>query len=351
MKRLYMKKCCILILTACLVIIAIKFPLYAGINPAAFLDIGVGARALGMGGAFVSVSDDATASYWNPAGLGLIDNIQSSLMLQKLADAKWPGIEDIAPSHQFFNIVFPLNKTKLLDKGSLGLSVVLFKINDIPHTYIDSNGDLYRGSFNDTESAYYFSFGYPVYKKELLLGGSIKLISQSFSGIQGASAFGWDVDAGMLLLLTPRLNLGFLLSKGAELKWESGYVDKDSPNSKIGISYNYGFMKKMNILGACDFIQKKNVPLMASLGFELSFLPEYSKDKNRLGKASLRAGVEKLTVENRHGYLRELNSDINWNAGGGMKIGVYGFDIQLDYSFNFQKIGSKHIVSIILGKQ
>lgn len=30
----------------------------------------VGARALGMGGAFVAVADDGTATYWNPAGLG-----------------------------------------------------------------------------------------------------------------------------------------------------------------------------------------------------------------------------------------------------------------------------------------
>src|SRR5690349_23697 len=30
----------------------------------------VGERALGMGGAFVAVADDATAVYWNPAGLG-----------------------------------------------------------------------------------------------------------------------------------------------------------------------------------------------------------------------------------------------------------------------------------------
>ena len=29
----------------------------------------VGSRALGMGGAFVAVADDATAAYWNPAGL------------------------------------------------------------------------------------------------------------------------------------------------------------------------------------------------------------------------------------------------------------------------------------------
>ena len=33
---------------------------------------GVGARAMGMGGAFIAVSDDYSATYWNPAGLGQI---------------------------------------------------------------------------------------------------------------------------------------------------------------------------------------------------------------------------------------------------------------------------------------
>jgi len=34
---------------------------------------GVGVRAMGMGGAFVGVADDYTATYWNPAGLAQID--------------------------------------------------------------------------------------------------------------------------------------------------------------------------------------------------------------------------------------------------------------------------------------
>src|SRR6266571_4963191 len=36
---------------------------------AEFLKIPVGARAVGMGGAFVGVADDATAPFWNPAGM------------------------------------------------------------------------------------------------------------------------------------------------------------------------------------------------------------------------------------------------------------------------------------------
>ena len=37
---------------------------------------GMGARALGMGGAFISVSDDYTATYWNPAGLALVRRME-----------------------------------------------------------------------------------------------------------------------------------------------------------------------------------------------------------------------------------------------------------------------------------
>ena len=36
---------------------------------AAFLEIGSGARSLGMGSAYVSVADDASSIYWNPAGI------------------------------------------------------------------------------------------------------------------------------------------------------------------------------------------------------------------------------------------------------------------------------------------
>jgi hypothetical protein len=40
--------------------------------------IGFGARAFGMGGAFIAIADDATAATWNPGGLGQIEHIEVS---------------------------------------------------------------------------------------------------------------------------------------------------------------------------------------------------------------------------------------------------------------------------------
>ena len=53
-----------------------------------FLKIDVGARGSAMGGAFVAVADDATALYWNAAGIARIDSDKSQLSLNH---ANWPA--------------------------------------------------------------------------------------------------------------------------------------------------------------------------------------------------------------------------------------------------------------------
>ena len=59
-----------------------------------FLKIGVGARAEGMGGAFVAVSDDASAVYWNAAGIARVDPAKSQLILNH---AQW--VADLQLEH------------------------------------------------------------------------------------------------------------------------------------------------------------------------------------------------------------------------------------------------------------
>lgn len=44
----------------------------AGTTSAAFLRLGFGARATALGDAFTARADDASATYWNPAGMSLL---------------------------------------------------------------------------------------------------------------------------------------------------------------------------------------------------------------------------------------------------------------------------------------
>ena len=51
----------------------------AGRTAADFLEIGQGARAAGLGGAYTAVSEGAVAAYWNPAGMAGLENFEVSL--------------------------------------------------------------------------------------------------------------------------------------------------------------------------------------------------------------------------------------------------------------------------------
>jgi hypothetical protein len=77
-----------------------------------FLKIGVGARAAGMGGAFVAVADDATALYWNAAGIARIDTDKSQLQFNH---AIWPA--DLKFSH--LGYVFHTKKIP----GAIGITL------------------------------------------------------------------------------------------------------------------------------------------------------------------------------------------------------------------------------------
>lgn len=48
--------------------------------PSSFNPVGSGARALGMGGAFIAVADDATAASWNPGGLIQLERPEISMV-------------------------------------------------------------------------------------------------------------------------------------------------------------------------------------------------------------------------------------------------------------------------------
>jgi long-chain fatty acid transport protein len=62
----------LIVLSLALIVVVSSVALADGVGAFSAFKNGIGARALAMGGAFVAVADDATAVYWNPAGLAQV---------------------------------------------------------------------------------------------------------------------------------------------------------------------------------------------------------------------------------------------------------------------------------------
>ena len=255
-----------------------------------FLTNGVGGRALGLGGAYVSIADDATAAYWNPAGIASVtDKYQLCLMHA----ARRSGLGA-------FNYVS--GTTKIFPNLNLGLSWIRAGVDDIPIYPLvpafdpnispserrDSAKNRPResdftptGYLNDSENAYILTlatrwvvsqswwdnFGRDSVPPEFMVGVNAKFISQRLSGgdldIYNYGSWGYGFDAGVLVRL-PDFNALFglenfgSLSFGMNLQdvskttltWNTESAPKESipANWNVGVAYSKPLFNRELIL-------------------------------------------------------------------------------------------------------
>ncbi|MES2560900.1 MAG: PorV/PorQ family protein [Bacteroidota bacterium] len=152
-----------------------------------FLAIGVGARAAGMGGAVVASTDDATAAYWNPAGLMQIkDNVQVTLMHNE----QFAGIV----KHDYGTVAYKFN-----DKSALAISMIRVGVDDIPNTLnLFQNGQLDYSrikSFSSVDYGFIGSYARSLPINGLTIGGNVKVIRRVVGEFANAWGFGFDVGA------------------------------------------------------------------------------------------------------------------------------------------------------------
>jgi len=149
----------------------------AGKTGMAFLKIGVGGRAVGMGEAYTAVSSDASAAYWNPAGLaGLAETELTFTHNQWLQDVK----------HNFFAVAFAT------DKHHFGLSFISNNINGIERRVKPSADPI--GLVEAHDIAVGFSYARP-FGKTLHIGLTLKYL---YERIYIESAAGGAIDFGCI---------------------------------------------------------------------------------------------------------------------------------------------------------
>jgi len=161
----------LIIITALIGRVSIAAPV-GGQTAADFLNIGVGARPAGMGGAYSAVADGALAAYWNPAGLTSIQSGEISL-------SHFAWYQDVSVEHGSIGF-------RLSDRAVMAVSITFLNYGQI--TRYDANG--YEQGEID---AYDWSGGASVglrLSDNIALGVTGKFISQKLDDISASNLAG-----------------------------------------------------------------------------------------------------------------------------------------------------------------
>ncbi|MCX5778912.1 MAG: hypothetical protein NTU66_06840 [Elusimicrobia bacterium] len=335
------------------VIVSFATGSFAGTGAAAFMNAGVGAKALAMGSAFVAVCDDTSAIYWNPAGIGRLNQYSVTAMGQSLASSQWDTLKDITPSFQFFGFTFPVNSFSIPGLGNksntFGVGLISMGLNNIPLTYVNSSDIIVRDTFQDTENAFFFTYGLPLFTGDdsLYAGTTFKYITQQFSKVDNAQSTGYDMDAGLLYDVNT-LHFGLVVQRGAVVTWSNGHTDTSPLTTKFGISKNISLKKSLILTGAADVIQKQDYPLSLNAGGELGYMNVFKSRAVSMDGIFLRTGIDSLVIEDRYGYRNDMNANLNYNAGFGISMVIFACSLQFDYVFSSRPLGPLNTMSVSL---
>jgi len=298
-----------------------------GTTAASFLDMGIGARSLAMGSAFTAVADDATALYWNPAGITGVTQPSTHFYYA-------PWFVDIDFTHGA--AVVPMGRM-----GSIGIAITSISMEEMKVRTVsvpEGTGELFEVNNLALSTTYAkkltdrFSFGV-----------NLKFIQEK---IWHMNANTIAADIGCLFITKNRgIRIGMSISNfGSKMKMEGFDTERDfdideniyGNNDRIdahldtqgwplplifraGISKDVLNSKMHKLTLAGDAIHPNNNYEYVNLGMEYTFM----------GIGSFRAGQSYLFLEEGD-TSEELKNQFTIGAGLNYKI-PRGPRIQLDY--------------------
>ena len=312
---------------------------------ASFMELGVGARALAMGSAYVALSDDVTGTYWNPAGLAFLPNFQASSM--------YASIFNKLENQSYVGAAIPV-----FGGASISVSWTRVSIEDIPRYEFDENDpehtavervfgggtpltaipESYFSSYNDA-----FIITFAKYKQwnldlgwqyfeipiDLGFGLNLKLLQQKLDDRTGSGVgldFGFisrvglneifsDIDYGDLAF---GLNVQDITQTQITWDTDSKHKDRVPFNIKYGLSY----MQPVTSL-------KSSITLVFDLDTRYN-------GSGHFGTEFLYNSIMAVRMGMNSGYF---------TAGAGLYLWKFRFD----YAYQGHDLGNTHRISILVG--
>jgi hypothetical protein len=314
----------------------------AGLNAAAFLKVGVGARNVGLGSASTSITEDVGQMFWNPAGIAL----QNLSMQGTVSYNKW--IADL--NHNAFGISY-----KLGDIGTIGVGAIMFGVNGIaayrdvaPATLKSQQIDQATSDTYDYQDLALQATFARNFSDQLSLGVTVKYISETLDD-QTKSAVA--VDLGSIYTIGSLGNYIYdwkisarLSNLGSGIK----YYDVESP---IPITFSVGTSFKPlkddkigELLIAVDAVKPQDSPQLFYVGGEYTFAGFLSvrggwkfnytgaEDDGTSTRAPIKQSIEGLSV------------------GGGLRVELSGYDLRFDYAMtSMDLLDSVHRITLTVG--
>jgi hypothetical protein len=286
-----------------------------------FLKIGVGGRAVGMGEAFVAVADDASALYWNPAGIVQIGH--NELIFSHI---NWP----VDVKHEFFGYVHSLGLT------SLGVSVSALHTDEFEETT----------EFNPTGTGRYVSFGDLSFGLSLArkmtdrfsVGVTVKYVDETLAELHARNVlidFGtyYWTGFGSSRFAVSVVNFGTNIEPSGSVTDRDGNVADKFQDFAPPTIFRVGF--------ATEFIDNPESRLTTSV--QLNHPNDNSENLN--------LGLEYLwhqTLALRGGYRANVDEE-SFTFGGGVFLPLAQFNLMLDFSYTeFGRLGNATRLSMNL---
>ncbi len=270
---------------------------------------GAGLRALGMGGAFTAMSDDATLAYWNPGAMAFNQYKEISIF----------GTRTIADTYYFAGFyTHPTLNFGTLSVGALGI------YTDGIESYDENAAPVTTASTNYIHYQILLSYGYN-FRFGLGIGATAKIEQMKITDYKGTGA-SFDLGAYYNPPALPWLSIGLVTQDvyGTGIKLKDEY-EQNTRIYKVGVStsFHFGKTKNLRLSLALDsrFYTDNYNPVPGTLLYDFSFGTELAISETVM----IRAGYKEFSPQN-------FNPPIGLSAGLGVRI----WGIGIDYAVSFE---------------